>query len=63
MLYFSVEWLVLDEADKLFEEGKDGFREQVFKDYFSLILKYWNKCFETLKVNIWIVFQIMIAFD
>lgn len=24
-----MEWLVLDEADKLFEEGKDGFREQV----------------------------------
>ena len=26
----SVEWLILDEADKLFEEGKDGFRDQVF---------------------------------
>jgi superfamily II DNA/RNA helicase len=26
---FSVEWLILDEADKLFEEGKDGFRDQV----------------------------------
>ncbi|CAH3139234.1 unnamed protein product [Porites lobata] len=25
----SVEWLIFDEADKLFEEGKDGFREQV----------------------------------
>ena len=25
----SVEWLILDEADKLFEEGKDGFRGQV----------------------------------
>ena len=27
----SVEWLVLDEADKLFEDGpsKTGFREQV----------------------------------
>jgi len=29
----SVEWLVLDEADKLFEEGKDGFREQVATIY------------------------------
>ena len=28
-VHFSVEWLILDEADKLFEEGKDGFREQV----------------------------------
>ena len=26
----NVEWLILDEADKLFEEGKDGFRDQVF---------------------------------
>lgn len=25
-----VEWLILDEADKLFEEGKDGFRDQVY---------------------------------
>jgi superfamily II DNA/RNA helicase len=25
----SVEWLILDETDKLFEEGKDGFRDQV----------------------------------
>ena len=25
----SVEWLILDEADKLFEDGKDGFRDQV----------------------------------
>jgi ATP-dependent RNA helicase DDX52/ROK1 len=25
----NVEWLILDEADKLFEEGKGGFREQV----------------------------------
>jgi ATP-dependent RNA helicase DDX52/ROK1 len=25
----NVEWLILDEADKLFEEGKDGFRDQV----------------------------------
>ena len=25
----SVEWLVVDESDKLFEEGKTGFRDQV----------------------------------
>ena len=28
-LPFSVEWLILDEADKLFEDGKLGFRDQV----------------------------------
>jgi hypothetical protein len=26
-----VEWLIVDEADKLFEDGKKGFREQVRK--------------------------------
>lgn len=26
---FSVEWLVVDEADKLFEEGTRGFKEQL----------------------------------
>lgn len=25
----NVEWLIFDEADKLFEEGKNGFRDQV----------------------------------
>jgi len=25
----SVEWLVIDESDKLFEDGKTGFRDQV----------------------------------
>ena len=29
MLTFSVEWLVVDESDKLFEDGKTGFREQL----------------------------------
>ncbi|EDO37347.1 predicted protein, partial [Nematostella vectensis] len=29
----NVEWLILDEADKLFEEGKDGFREQIATIY------------------------------
>ncbi|XP_059487179.1 probable ATP-dependent RNA helicase DDX52 [Neocloeon triangulifer] len=29
----SVEWLVVDESDKLFEEGKQGFREQLAKLY------------------------------
>lgn len=28
-LLYSVKWLVLDEADKLFEQGKAGFRDQV----------------------------------
>lgn len=31
--YFSIEWLVLDEADKLFEEGKNSFRDQFDKIY------------------------------
>jgi ATP-dependent RNA helicase DDX52/ROK1 len=26
----STEWLLVDEADKLFEEGQNGFRDQVF---------------------------------
>lgn len=26
---FRVEWLVVDESDKLFEDGKTGFREQL----------------------------------
>ena len=26
---FSVEWLVVDESDKLFEEGRQGFRDQL----------------------------------
>lgn len=29
LIFFSVEWLVIDEADKLFEEGIRGFREQL----------------------------------
>ncbi|CAB4040536.1 probable ATP-dependent RNA helicase DDX52 isoform X2, partial [Paramuricea clavata] len=29
----SVEWLILDEADKLFEKGKDGFRDQIATIY------------------------------
>lgn len=28
-VFFSVEWLVVDESDKLFEDGKTGFREQL----------------------------------
>lgn len=31
----SVEWLILDEADKLFEEGKNSFRDQFDKIYGS----------------------------
>ena len=27
--FFRVEWLVLDEGDKLFEAGENGFKEQV----------------------------------
>lgn len=34
-LPFSVEWLVLDEADKLFEDGELGFRDQVATIYRS----------------------------
>lgn len=29
VLLFSVEWLIVDESDKLFEDGKTGFREQL----------------------------------
>ena len=29
----NVEWLIFDEADKLFEEGKDGFRDQIAAIY------------------------------
>lgn len=28
-IFFSVQWLVIDEADKLFETGIRGFREQL----------------------------------
>lgn len=31
----SVEWLILDEADKLFEDGPSGFKEQVAQIYRS----------------------------
>lgn len=27
--FYSVEWLIVDEADKLFEDGIRGFREQL----------------------------------
>ena len=30
---YSVEWLILDEADKLFEEGTNSFREQITEVY------------------------------
>lgn len=29
ILFSSVEWLIIDESDKLFEEGKTGFRDQL----------------------------------
>ena len=38
----SVEWLILDEADKLFEEGKDGFREQVRYLYLAVLFTQEN---------------------
>ena len=28
-MFSSVEWLVVDESDKLFEEGRQGFRDQL----------------------------------
>ncbi len=27
---YSVEWLIIDESDKLFEAGETGFRDQVW---------------------------------
>lgn len=35
--FFSIEWLVLDEADKLFEDGKNSFRAQFDKIYAACI--------------------------
>ena len=29
LLFLSVEWLIVDESDKLFEDGKTGFRDQL----------------------------------
>ena len=29
LLFVSVEWLIVDESDKLFEDGKTGFRDQL----------------------------------
>lgn len=29
IIIISVEWLVIDEADKLFEDGKHSFRDQL----------------------------------
>ena len=29
IFFYSVEWLVLDESDKLFEDGIKGFKNQV----------------------------------
>ena len=37
-----MEWLILDEADKLFEEGKDGFREQVIYLYLAVLFTQEN---------------------
>lgn len=31
--FLSIEWLILDEADKLFEDGKNSFRDQFNKIY------------------------------
>ena len=35
----SVEWLVIDESDKLFEDGETGFRDQV-----GTVILYASKC-------------------
>jgi hypothetical protein len=59
----NVEWLIFDEADKLFEEGKDGFRDQV-RD-FSLLqcLQFTNNhlpkhfCFTTYSRCLLFLFQ------
>jgi len=40
----KVEWLVLDEGDKLFEEGKAGFRDQVATIYQSCDLPTVRRC-------------------
>ncbi len=33
MVKKSVEWLIIDEADKLFEDGKQSFRDQLANIY------------------------------
>ena len=37
LLIFSVEWLVIDESDKLFEDGETGFRQQVSNKAYLLL--------------------------
>ena len=32
-LQYSVQWLIIDEADKLFEEGTNSFRDQIADIY------------------------------
>lgn len=41
-MFFSVQWLIVDECDKLFEVGKQGFRDQlavIYKACESAVLK------------------------
>ncbi|KAI2651066.1 putative ATP-dependent RNA helicase DDX52 [Labeo rohita] len=61
----SVEWLVVDESDKLFEDGKKGFREQLatiflactspkihrvlFSATFATDVEEWNSAAETVE--------------
>ena len=37
-----VEWMVIDEADRLFEDGEKGFREQVSSKSFENVNKPFN---------------------
>lgn len=37
----NVEWLVVDECDKLFETGKNGFRDQVSAKHLRVITYLW----------------------
>ena len=41
LLIVSVEWLVVDESDKLFEDGETGFRQQVGIVAFSATSSNW----------------------
>ena len=39
-VFSSVEWLVVDESDKLFEDGETGFRDQVGMSVCTLLIKW-----------------------
>ena len=51
----SVEWLIFDEADKLFEEGKNGFRDQVSLNEIVIVVAV----FVVFVVAVFVVFVLL----